>query len=142
MTRSEIESWFPNMQGKPFIIVDADTKFNCIAYTLEIYDEWIWTNESWPYNQIPRNPTVEGFKKLYIMHGYEECNSKEYEPGYEKIAFYSKNGSPTHAAKQFKNIWRSKLGNKCIIEHELEWICGNTEDAYGEIAFIMQRKII
>jgi len=38
-------------------------------------------------------------------------------------------------------MWRSKLGISFIIEHELEWISGDTEDAYGQVVFIMKRKI-
>jgi hypothetical protein len=37
-------------------------------------------------------------------------------------------------------MWRSKLGKDVIIEHKLEWLSGNTEDAYGDIIFIMRKK--
>lgn len=140
--RSEIESWFPNIVGKQFKIFKSSIKFNCVAYTLDFYDDWIWTNEkAWPYDKIPRNSGLNGFKELYKLNGYEECDSSSFEEGYEKIAFYSYNGRPMHACKQFGNTWRSKLGISVIIEHELEWLCGYTDDAYGEIAFIMKRKI-
>ena len=139
--RSEIKSWFPNITGKNFKIIKSNTKFNCIAYSLDYYEDWIWTNEkTWPYDKIPRNSGIEGFKKLYKLYGYEECYNPDYEAEYEKIAFYSKQGEPSHACKQFGNMWRSKLGISVIIEHELEWLCGDTDDAYGEVEFIMSRK--
>lgn len=37
--------------------------------------------------------------------------------------------------------WRSKCG-KYIIEHQPEWLCGNTEYAYVDISFIMRRKML
>jgi hypothetical protein len=46
-----------------------------------------------------------------------------------------------HAAKQFNDKWRSKLGGSVIIEHELEWLTGSDADNYGEIGTIMKRKI-
>lgn len=140
--KREIESWFPNIIGKSFKIFKSNNRFNCVSFTLDIFDCYIWTNESqWPYNKIPRNSGIDGFKNLYKLYDYIECDSDAYEVGYEKVAFYAKGDIPQHAAKQFGNIWRSKLGPGCIIEHKLEWLCGYTEDAYGEISFIMKRKI-
>lgn len=140
--RSEIESWFSSIRGKKFKIIKASGKFNCVAYTLDFYEDWVWTNEkTWPHNKIPRDSGIGGFRSLYQLHGYIECNTSDLEDGYEKIAFYSKNGEPTHASKQFGKMWRSKLGISYIIEHELDWLCGYGDDEYGEIEFIMKRKI-
>lgn len=140
--RSEIESWFSNIVGKDFKIIKSVGDFNCVSYTLGIYDGWMWTStEIWPYNNIPRNSGIDGFKRLYRLYGYEECKSNLYERGFEKIAFYSKNGDPMHASKQFGKMWRSKLGPSVIIEHELDWLCGYGDNEYGEIDFIMKRKI-
>lgn len=139
--RNDIESWFPKIVGKQFKIIKSDKIFNCVSFTLEIYTGWMWPSDPiWPHKEIPRDSGLLGFKKLYEKYGYMECSSPSYEKEYDKIAFYSKNGIPQHACKQFGNIWRSKLGPAVIIEHELDWLCGNTEDAYGEIAFIMKRK--
>jgi hypothetical protein len=99
------------------------------------------SSELWPYDKISRNLNIDGFKKLYNLYGYQECDSDKYEEGFDKIAFYSKYDEPTHACKQFGNMWRSKLGCSVIIEHELEWISGNTDDAYGEVVFIMKRRL-
>jgi hypothetical protein len=140
--KSEIEFWFSNIRGKYFNIIKVSGDFNCVSYSLDIYDGWMWTNtELWP-QEIPRSLGIEGFKKLYNLYDYTECYNSQYEEGYDKIAFYSKNGIPKHACKQFGKVWRSKLGPSVIIEHQLDWICGNGVDEYGEISFIMKRKTL
>jgi hypothetical protein len=138
--RSEIEDWFPNIVGKNFKIFRIDGDFNCVSYTLDIYDGWMWTNtELWPYQKIPRDSGMDGFKRLYRLYGYVDCDNEHFEEGYDKIAFYSKNNFPIHACKQFGNMWRSKLGSSVIIDHKLGWLCGDTEWSYGEVNFIMKR---
>lgn len=138
--RTDIEKWFPNIKGKRFKITKSDEKFNCVSFSLDIYDKWIWTNEDWPYENIPRNSGINGFIKLYNRYGYIECDSDSYENGYDKIAFYAKDNIPKHACKQFENVWKSKI-DLYIVEHELDWLCGNGEREYGDIVFIMKRKI-
>jgi len=141
-TKNDIEQWFPNIIGKPYKIINSNFNFNCVAFTLDIYDDYVWTTEkSWPYEIISRQLSVENFKKLYELYGYEECLDYLYENEYEKIAFYAKNNQPIHAAKQVDNAWKSKISN-LIVEHELDWLCGNTQYAYGDIVFIMKRRII
>jgi hypothetical protein len=68
--RSNIESWFPNIIGKDFKIFETKGDFNCVSYSLDIYDGWMWTSsELWPYDKIPRNSGLNGFKELYKIHG-------------------------------------------------------------------------
>jgi hypothetical protein len=142
INKSKIESWFPNIIGQTFKISQSVGDFNCVSFTLDIFDGWMWTNtELWPYQQISRNSGLSGFKKLYTLYGYKECNNSIFEDGYVKIAFYAKQNIPMHACKQFGKIWKSKIGENTIIDHELEWLCGNTEDAYGDIAFIMKKLL-
>ena len=139
--KSEIELWFPKIIGKSFNIIKTNDSFNCVAYSLDIFTEWVWTNEkAWPYQQIPRSLGLDGFKKLYELYGYIETDNSLHEVGYDKIAFYSKGDIPTHACKQFGKMWRSKLGCSVIIEHELDWLCGNSDNAYGDVNFIMKRR--
>ena len=138
--RSDIESWFPNIIGNNFKIIKTTGDFNCVSYTLDIFDGWMWTNtEIWPYKEVPRNLGLNSFKMLYNIYGYVKNCISEKKKKKKKIAFYSKDKTPTHACKQYRNIWRSKLGPSVIIEHELDWICGYADDAYGEVAFIMKR---
>ena len=139
-TRKQIESWFPNIIGKKFTYFEPENKFefNCLAFSLNM-NVWIWTNENWP-KDIPSNLGAISFKLLFEKENYKISNLSDHEIGYEKIAIYVKNSNPTHVAKQNSNIWQSKVGN-FIIEHELEWLCGETTDAYGEVILIMKRKI-
>ena len=48
-SNKEIESWFPNIIGKPYKIINElnfeENEFNCVAFTLNIYDTYVWTNE-------------------------------------------------------------------------------------------------
>lgn len=139
-TKKDLEYWFPNIVGKSYNITFSNFDFNCVAFTLNIYDDYIWTNEkSWPYNLIPRVCNIESFKKLYELYNYQECFDELYEEGYEKIAFYAKNNTPIHAAKQFDKNWKSKISN-LVVEHELNWLCGDTQDAYDNVVFIMKRQ--
>jgi hypothetical protein len=138
--RNDIESWFPNIIGEDLKIFSVSGDFNCVSYSLDIYDGWMWSSsELWPYDKIPRNLGLEGFRKLYNLYGYSESDDSSYEEGFEKIAFYSKGDIPTHACKQFGYMWRSKLGPSVIIEHQLDWLCGDSDWAYGEVSFIMKR---
>jgi hypothetical protein len=50
--RGEIESWFSSIRGKKFKIIKASGKFNCIAYTLDFYDEKENTLKNWNWKII------------------------------------------------------------------------------------------
>jgi len=140
--KSQLESWHPKLKGKDYNFYKVTGDFNCIAFTLDIFDGWMWTNTTlWPHETIPRNSGVDGFKRLYEIYGYVPCIDGSYEPGFEKIAFFTKDGYPTHASKQFGKIWKSKLGPSVILEHQLDWISGYSEDDYGDVEFFMKRKI-
>ena len=61
------------------------------------------------------------------------------ESGIEKVAIYTLNGLPKHAARQLPSgAWSSKLGNHIDIEHSLEGLAG---DLYGSVAHILSRPI-
>lgn len=138
-TNKDLEKWFPNIIGKPYKTTISNFNFNCVAYTLDVYNDYIWTNEkSWPHNIIPRILNINSFKKLYEINGYEECYDEIFDLKYNKVAFYAKNGIPIHAAKRYKNIWKSKISN-LIVEHELDWLCGDYIDTYGEVVFLMRK---
>lgn len=137
--KKQIEKWFPKMVGKNFNFYEPDNKFdfNCLSFSLDM-DTWIWTNENWP-KDIPNNLGILSFKLLFEQKGYRNCDNSNYEDGYEKIAIYSKDGNtPSHVSKQTSGIWKSKTG-KYIIEHELEWLSGNSSDTYGDVVIIMKK---
>ena len=67
---------------------------------------------------MPREPTVDAFIAAFQTLGYEPCADGAAEPGCEKIAIYTLNGKPTHAARQLPSgRWTSKLGKLVDIEH-------------------------
>jgi hypothetical protein len=109
-----IEVWFPKIIGKNYKIIkelsiDESEKFNCVSFSIDVFDDWIWPNESW--QGLPRNLGIDGFKMFYEKHGYLESSDSSFDPEYDKVAFYSKNNIPTHAARQFGNMRRSKMSN-------------------------------
>jgi hypothetical protein len=138
---NDIESDFPNLIGKEFRVLkkSESIKYNYHAYSLEIYDEWCGSSQkNWPHDKIDRSPSLENYIKYFNLHGYNMCEDDSLEERYDKIALYvNKNNNVTHSCRQFGELWRSKLGPGGILEHKLEWICG---DIYGNIGCIMKRK--
>jgi hypothetical protein len=88
----EIELWHPKLKGKNYKIINTNkilNDFNCISYTLDIYNEWYGSNtSSWPDKTISRIPKLENYIKYYNSFGYEICDNDKYEDGFEKIAIY------------------------------------------------------
>jgi hypothetical protein len=71
------------------------------------------------------------------------CDSREYEPGFDKVALYADDtGTPTHAARWWQEDggWSSKLGEENdILHHTLESLEGGD---YGTVVQIFKRKRI
>jgi hypothetical protein len=60
-----------------------------------------------------------------------------YDPKYIKVALYTKNGIPTHAAIQSDKVfWESKIGEYGIIKHDLFEI---EDSCYGELTQIYRK---
>ena len=140
----DIEKWHPKLKGKDYKIIQTNEileDFNCIAFVLDIYNEWYGSStKNWTLN-INRVPILENYIKYFKTFGYDICDNDKYVDGVEKIAIYiDENKRVTHAAKQFNDKWRSKLGGSVIIEHKLEWLSGYDADNYGEIGVIMERN--
>jgi hypothetical protein len=116
--------------------------YNCIAWAAGEDNRWWWPDAAlanyWP-DGIPRQATVDAFVQAYQTIGYLVCTDGFLEKGMEKIAIYSKNGVPTHAARQLRSgRWTSKLGNADDIEHNA---AGGVEgNAYGRIAIYLSRR--
>ncbi len=81
----------------------------------------------------------------FELVGFEQCESPDHEPGFEKVAIYADDdGAPTHAARQLEDgRWASKLGDWEDIEHESpENLESGTHmrSKYGEVALVMRRN--
>ena len=94
----------------------------------------------WPEG-VPREKTLEAFVAAYATRGYTVCADGSLEPGFEKIAIYTKPaGTPAHAARQLPSgSWTSKLGDEQDIEHELE---GVECIRYGSVKQFMRRPLL
>lgn len=136
---------FPNSYDEPFIIKSPSTiDYNCIAWAVEITDKSFWpeptpySSQEWP-KDIPFEETLEAFIKFYESFDFEKCDNGEYDEAYLKIAIYTKNEIPQHAARQLnENMWTSKLGPSNDVRHTLKSM---SNGYYGNVAQFMRKKI-
>ena len=104
---------------------------------------WWWPDSMgsyyWP-SSARRDETLDAFKEAFRTLGYYECESDDFEYGYEKVAIFADDSNnPTHAARQLSNgKWTSKCGIAEDIEHDLIGVAGRE---YGSVACIMKRRI-
>jgi len=120
---------------------EADPGYNCIAWAFKDNQKWWWPHKRafWP-KKIRNLTPMEAFDELFIEDGWEETEVLKFEEGYEKIALFSKNGNPTHAARLLKNgKWTSKLGGEIDIMHDLHELEG---PAYGNVVKIYRKRIL
>ena len=88
---------------------------------------------------------VEAFGRL----GYKECDSREFEVGYQKVAIYATvNRRVKHMARQhfLGKGWLSKLGGLEDILHpqlgDIEGDASPLTTEYGEVVQILKRNWI
>ena len=120
----------------------VDPVYNCIAWAVRDASKWWWPTlydprSYWPPG-LPREETIASFVHAFATVGFEPCASAEPEPGFEKIALYVDDaGIPTHAARQHRSGWTSKLGEAHDIVHaELRDLEGGI---YGSAAQFFRR---
>jgi hypothetical protein len=143
-TDSGIENKFPHISRLGYEITSPKTiSYNCIAWAGGDSTKWWWPDPAfqayWPA-AAPRICTVEAFVIAYKELGYEQCDTHEYEEGYQKIAIFTDlNGIPTHAARELvdKKTWTSKLGPQYDISHH---VYGLNDSEYGSPTVFMKRK--
>jgi hypothetical protein len=135
---------FPNTKFEPFEQAsDVDLKYNCIAWAANDYQRWYEPDPFgiyfWP-KKIPREYSISSYVALFKLLGYEICENGDYEIGFEKVAVYSKDNIPTHAARQLDNgLWTSKLGKNIDVVHSLFSIMNGS---YGNVAQYLKRPKI
>lgn len=134
---------FPNTLNEPFLITSPETgNYNCIAWAANINDVKYWPDPYghyfWP-DHIPLEESLEAFIELYKTFGYEICDNGDFEDGHIKIAIFTNNNVPKHAARQInENEWTSKLGDSFDVRHTLKSMEGGT---YGNVAQYMKKKV-
>jgi hypothetical protein len=131
---------FPNLP-KPVNLKSPHTRaYNCIAFALGFENKPWWppveTDTYWPAG-CPREETVSAFEAAFATLGYKPCSHERLESGYEKIALFTDEIGPTHAAIQLPNgIWASKCGGNVDIEHKLRDLEG---PVYGKVTMFFRR---
>ena len=108
--KTRIEPHFPNLKTWN-VTGPATDKYNCIAWSVGIKNEWIWPGH-----------TVQDFDSFYSLHGWtvsSNCN-REYKK--RKVALYAYNSNPnscSHGSRETHDCgWdESKLGKWERIMH-------------------------
>lgn len=135
-------SCFPHLEETGHRLTSPETpEYNCIAWAASEDDVWWWPDKQetayWPPN-VPREETIDAFVEAYGVLGYSVCENDQLEHGFEKIAIYAIDDTPTHAARQLESgKWTSKLGKSYDIEHDL--VVGVTGPTYGKCVVVMRR---
>lgn len=143
---TELEQSFPGIAGKYNLTSPKDEKYNCVSWAVgdvrRFWDDIRILGRRvkgyyWPDGCDVE--TLEGWKCVFALHGYKECESESFDTDFEKIAIYTfDSGDPSHVARQMgSGKWSSKLGVSFDIEHDtLDSLKG---EEYGKVAVIMQR---
>lgn len=134
---------FPNLVMSEYQVKSDETPdYNCIAWAAGDSSKW-WEPSPYSYWPVeaPQEVTLEGYRAVFELKGYEECATDQLESGFEKVAIYvDTDGSPTHAAKQLGNgSWTSKLGDWEDIERSSLRGLEGAGSAYGTVALILRR---
>jgi hypothetical protein len=136
---------FPHLEPRSCVdgLSPATRSYNCIAWAASITTER-WEPDPffqyyWP-DEAPRNYRLEAFIAAFRARGFEFCADGSLESGREKIAIYTLNGIPQHAARQLANgNWTSKMGDYEDIQHlSLLAVSG---PFYGIANIYMARKL-
>lgn len=142
-----VDNNFPDLKNTDYEITSCPTSlYNCIAWAAgEDGSRPWWPRVSkqlygmgyhWPPG-APEEDTLAAFVRCFEILGYEVCDSYDLEQGYEKVVIYTRDRSPTHAARQLPNgEWSSKLGPDADISHEISALDG---PCYGSVEVVMHR---
>lgn len=140
---STFSRYFPLLRPNNCVgdVSDATIAYNCFAWAAsdntQRWDPDPWFQYYWPDN-VPREYTIPAFQQAYGVLGYEQCDNGNLEQGFEKIAIYSLQGAPTHAARQLENgYWATKFGSLEDITH-IDLTCLNGP-LYGTARYFMKR---
>ena len=143
MRAPELEAEFPGLLSAAYEVTSPhDPKYNCIAYAAgDVNHFWYDANVRgyyWPPGE-PSADTLEGWVRVFAIHGYREADDDSLEPSYEKIAIYAGGQVPEHVARQkASGLWTSKMGKGRDIDHAT--LIALEGDSYGIVVKIMKRS--
>jgi hypothetical protein len=88
---------------------------------------------------MDRDESIESIKAFLVRVGFVDCDTADYEQGFEKVAIYANNYGPQHVARQLPDgKWTSKLGAAIDAAH---LNLGVLEDGtYGRVVSTLKRK--
>lgn len=141
LTAEQRMFYWPNLTKNSFKKTsDFSVKYNCVCWALGNKDKFIDAmGYYWPL-ELPRDHTVNGYKRLYENEGYTICTNGALENGLEKIAIYGDEYDYfKHVALQLLDgSWTSKMGDLEDINHKnLECLEGKD---YGTVKIFLCRK--
>jgi len=143
MRDAELEQAFPHLAEREYQITSPkDAGYNCVAWAIGDTSRFWYSVKLKGYYWPPgagNADTLEGWKRVFTIHGYSDTDSNTLEAGIEKIAIYiDADGDPSHVARQTETgSWTSKLGKGHDIRHAtLDALEG---EEYGKVAVIMGR---
>lgn len=134
---------FPNWMKQHCNKTSDETRdYNCIAWAMGDNQKWWWPvpigQAAWPKG-IPRQETIDAFARAFATRGFLPTTDGTLLPQTEKVALYTKDHVPTHAARQLPNgHWTSKIGQFWDVEHALGALEG---PEYGRATHFFARLI-
>jgi hypothetical protein len=141
--QDDLARQFPNLFKEKNLLTSPPTPiYNCIAWAYGTDKTRLWPNKSpeftWP-PKIPNKLDTNSFIKLFESIGYSICDNEELEVGFLKVAIFTSNNLPTHAARQLLNgLWTSKLGPSVDISHTIKGLNGGF---YGDAEIYLKRPV-
>ena len=145
MSEQWLRGKFPALAESHFRVTSPATGlYTCIGYAAGDAER-VWNPDPWPEGLFywppgaPREDTVAGWTRAFEALGYQPCETRELQPGVEKVAIYvDSGGAPQHVARQLATgHWTSKIGKMEDIEHELDGLEG---ESYGTVAPVLCRS--
>ena len=139
-----LEHEFPELVKAGYEIKSpCDASYNCVAFAVgDTHNWWEDTGEYqvngyyWPPGI--NGDTVNGWVRVFELHGYTEADNEILEDEYEKIAIYALPDGPEHVARQKSSgEWASKMGRRYDIHHTLSSLEG---EYMGKVVKIMKRR--
>jgi hypothetical protein len=141
----DLEWRHPKLKTEGYRITSAHSiRYNCVSWALGENHRWYQAGRErywyWPPG-VPRDGTFESYVALFVREGYAPCESREWEPGYDKIALYAdEHGNFKHVAKmKDAETWISKVGSLDDIEHRTLDVFDS--DRLGTVRQVLRRPI-
>lgn len=109
------------MEAHEHLVTSRPTdRYNCVAWLQRDLSHRWDPDFHWP-RDIPcpeGHPDLHCYFELFQRWGFEPCQGGHLEPGYLKIAIYSRDGYFHHVAKQLRiDAWSSKIGEAHDLWH-------------------------